>query len=72
MTMSGTSMALSHVVGASALYEVSHPCISSSEASNALLNNKLISSTTCDGKGHGYFTSNRDSYREPLLYVRNY
>jgi subtilisin len=72
MTMSGTSMALPHVAGASALYEASHPRISSSEVSNALLNNKLTSSTTCDGKSHGYFKSNRDSYSEPLLYVRNY
>ena len=71
-TMSGTSMAAPHVAGAAALYEASHPGASPSEVRNALLSNGSTSSTTCDGKGHGYFTSDRDSYREPLLYVRNY
>ena len=71
-TMSGTSMAAPHVAGAAALYEASHPGASPSEVHNALLSNGSTSSTTCDGKGHGYFTSDRDSYREPLLYVRNY
>ena len=71
-TMSGTSMAAPHVAGAAALYEASHPGASPSEVRNALLSNGSTSPTTCDGKGHGYFTSDRDSYREPLLYVRNY
>ena len=71
-TMSGTSMAAPHVAGAAALYEASHPGASPSEVRNALLSKGSTSSTTCDGKGHGYFTSDRDSYREPLLYVRNY
>jgi len=71
-TMSGTSMASPHVAGAAALYEASHPGASPSEVRNALLSNGSTSSTTCDGKGRGYFTSDRDSYREPLLYVRNY
>ena len=71
-TMSGTSMASPHVAGAAALYEASHPGASPSEVRNALLSNGSTSSTTCDGKGHGYFTSDRDNYREPLLYVRNY
>ena len=71
-TMSGTSMASPHVAGAAALYEASHPGASPSEVRNALLSNGTTSSTTCDGKGRGYFTSDKDSYREPLLYVRNY
>ena len=71
-TMSGTSMASPHVAGAAALYEASHPGASPSEVRNALLSGGSTSSTTCDGKGHGYFTSDRDNYREPLLYVRNY
>ncbi len=71
-TMSRTSMASPHVAGAAALYEASHPGASPSEVRNALLSNGSTSSTTCDGKGRGYFTSDRDSYREPLLYVRNY
>ncbi|MDN5846257.1 MAG: S8 family serine peptidase [Candidatus Nitrosocosmicus sp.] len=70
-TMSGTSMASPHVAGAAALYEASHPGASPSEVRNALLSNGSTSST-CDGKGRGYFTSDKDSYREPLLYVRNY
>jgi subtilisin len=71
-TMSGSSMASPHVAGAAALYEASHPGASPSEVRNALLSNGSTSSTTCDGKGHGYFTGDRDNYREPLLYVRNY
>lgn len=71
-TMSGTSMASPHVAGAAALYEASHPGASPSEVRNALLSNGSTSSTTCDGNGRGYFTSDKDSYREPLLYVRNY
>ena len=71
-TMSGTSMASPHVAGAAVLYEASHPGASPSEVRNALLSGGSTSSTTCDGKGHGYFTSDRDNYREPLLYVRNY
>ncbi len=71
-TMSGSSMASPHVAGAAALYEASHPGASPSEVRNALLSSGSTSSTTCDGKGHGYFTSDRDNYREPLLYVKNY
>jgi len=71
-TMSGTSMASPHIAGAAALYKASHPSASPSEVRNALLSSGSTLSTTCDGKGHGYFTGDRDNYREPLLYVRNY
>lgn len=71
-TMSGTSMASPHVAGAAALYEASHPGASNSEVRKALLSNGSTSSIACDGKGRGYFTGDRDSYREPLLYARNY
>jgi subtilisin family serine protease len=70
--MSGTSMASPHVAGAAALYEASHPGASPSEVRNALLNSGSTSSTTCDGNGRGYFTGDKDSNRERLLYVRNY
>ena len=71
-TMSGTSMASPHVAGAAALYEASHPGASHSEVRKAVLSNGSPSSITCDGKGRGYFTGDKDSYREPLLYARNY
>lgn len=71
-TMSGTSMASPHVAGAAALYEASHPSASPSEVRNALLSKGSTPSTICDGNGRGYFTNDKDSYREPLLYARNY
>ncbi len=71
-TMSGTSMAAPHVAGAAALYESKHPGASPSEVRNALLNMGIKSFQTCDGHGRGYFTGDKDSYRERLLYVRNY
>lgn len=71
-TMSGTSMAAPHVAGAAALYEAAHSGVSPSEVRNALLNSGTTSSTLCDGNGRGYFTGDKDSSREKLLYVRNY
>ncbi|CAN5743149.1 hypothetical protein BH23THE1_BH23THE1_26550 [soil metagenome] len=71
-TMSGTSTASPHVAGAAALYESSHPGASPSEVRNALLSKGSTPKTICDGNGRGYFTSDKDSYREPLLYARNY
>ena len=71
-TMSGTSMAAPNVAGAAALYEASHPGVSPSELRNALLGSGSTSTTTCDGNGRGYFTGDKDSSRERLLYVRNY
>ena len=71
-TMSGTSMASPHVAGAAALYESKYTDISPSEVRNALLSKGSTPSMTCDGNGRGYFTGDKDSYREPLLYVSNY
>jgi subtilisin family serine protease len=71
-TMSGTSMAAPHVAGAAALYQSKHVVASPSEVRNALINMGISSSSTCDGNGRGYFTGDKDSYRERLLYVRNY
>jgi subtilisin family serine protease len=70
-TMSGTSMASPHVAGAAALYESQHPGASPSEVRNALLDSGITPSVSCDGNGKGYFTGDKDQFREPLLYVRN-
>lgn len=70
-TFSGTSASAPHVTGAAALYKSEHPGASPSEVRNALINSGSTPSTICDGKGHGYFTGDPDSIREPLLYVGN-
>ena len=70
-TFSGTSASAPHVTGAAALYKSEHPGASPSEVRNALINSGSTPSTVCDGKGHGYFTGDPDSIREPLLYVGN-
>lgn len=71
-TMSGTSMASPHVAGAAALFLANHPDASPSAVRNGLLLQGSSLGITCDGNGHGYFTSDKDQTREPLLYVRNY
>ena len=68
-TLSGTSMAAPHVAGAAALYETTHPGASPSSIANALKSAGSKPSTICDGRGHGYFWGDRDTYREPLLYI---
>ena len=70
-TFSGTSASAPHVTGAAALYKSEHPGASQAEVRNALINSGSTPSTVCDGKGHGYFTGDPDSIREPLLYVGN-
>ena len=62
-------MATPHVTGAGALYKSLHPGATPSDIKNALLSSGSTPSTICDGKGHGYFTSDKDSIAEPLLYV---
>lgn len=71
-TMSGTSMASPYVAGAAALYKSNHPTASPTEVLNALKSSGSTQSTNCDGKGNGYFSGDKDSYNEPLLYVKNY
>ena len=71
-TLSGTSMATPHVAGAAALYDATHPGASPSAIANSLKSTGSKPSTICDGKGHGYFSGDRDIYREPLLYVNPY
>ena len=71
-TLTGTSMASPHVAGAIALYKASHPSATYSDIINAVKNMGTKPSTICDNNGKGYFTNDKDIYREPLLYVRNY
>jgi subtilisin family serine protease len=68
-TFSGTSVSTPHVTGAVALYKSEHPGASPSDIRNALRSLGSSPSTTCDGKGHGYFTGDRDKIAEPLLYT---
>jgi subtilisin family serine protease len=70
-TMSGTSMASPHVAGAAALYLSNNPDASPLNVKNALMSQGSNSNTSCDGNGYGYFSGDKDSIREPLLYVRN-
>ena len=69
ITFSGTSVSTPHVTGAVALYKSEHPGASPSDIRNALRSLGSSPSTTCDGKGHGYFTGDRDKNAEPLLYT---
>jgi subtilisin len=68
-TFSGTSVSTPHVTGAVALYKSEHPGANPSDIRNALRSLGSSPSTTCDGKGHGYFTGDRDKNAEPLLYT---
>ncbi len=69
--MSGTSMATPHIAGAATLYLSSQPGDSPTTVRNALLNGGSTSVTSCDGNGHGYFTGNKDQFKEPLFYAKN-
>ena len=68
-SFTGTSASAPHVTGAAALYKVEHPSASPSDIRNALGSLGSLPSTICDGNGHGYFTGDKDSIAEPLLYI---
>ena len=67
-TMSGTSMASPLVVGASPV-KSQNPSANPAQIKSALQAAGSIPNTVCDGKGHGYFTKDKDSFAEPLLFV---
>ena len=69
ITFSGTSVSTPHVTGAVALYKSEHTGASPSDIRNALSSLGSSHSKTCVGKGHGYFTGDRDKNAEPLLYT---
>ncbi|HEX2472392.1 MAG TPA: S8 family serine peptidase, partial [Nitrososphaera sp.] len=68
-SFTGTSASAPHVTGAAALYKVENPSASPSEIKNALGSLGSLPSSICDGNGHGYFTGDKDSIAEPLLYL---
>ena len=71
-TLSGTSMASPHVAGGAALFKASNPLSTPSDVRNSLLSNGSTQSSTCVGNGYGYFNGDKDTFPEPLLYVKNY
>lgn len=69
--MSGTSAAAPHVAGAAGLYKAANPNATPSQVKSGLVANAVTSSvTTCDGNGFGYFSGDKDTSREPLLYLK--
>jgi subtilisin len=66
---SGTSMAAPHVTGYAALYKSGHPLALPPEIKIALINSASLPSTLCDGKSRGYFSNDKDGFKEPLLYI---
>jgi hypothetical protein len=68
---SGTSMAAPHVTGYAAIYKSHHQSATPYEVRSALLSAADVPTTICDGKSHGYFASDKDTFREPLLYINN-
>jgi subtilisin family serine protease len=71
-TLSGTSMAAPHVAGMAALHDSRWPTSAPLDVLKSFQRNGSNPSTICDGKGHGYFYGDRDSYRESLLYKAFY
>ena len=70
-TLSGTSMASPHVAGGAALFMASNPLSTPSDVRDSLLSNGSTQSSTCVGNGYGYFNGDKDTFPEPLLYVKN-
>jgi subtilisin len=68
---SGTSMAAPHVAGYVAFYKSHHPLATPTEVKSALLAAGSLPTTLCNGKSHGYFFDDVDTFREPLLYINN-
>jgi subtilisin len=65
---SGTSMAAPHVAGAAALYKAMFPDATPAEVKAKLMSISTQPDTPCDGGPRGYFTGDKDTTKEPLLF----
>jgi subtilisin family serine protease len=65
---SGTSMAAPHVTGAAALYKAMFPEATPAEVTAKISELSTKPDTPCDGGPRGYFTGDKDTLKEPLLF----
>jgi subtilisin family serine protease len=65
---SGTSMAAPHVAGAAALYKAIFPDATPAEVKAKITAISTQPDTPCDGGPRGYFTGDKDTIKEPLLF----
>jgi subtilisin len=65
---SGTSMAAPHVAGAAALYKAIFPDATPAEVKAKITALSTQPDTPCDGGPRGYFTGDKDTIKEPLLF----
>jgi subtilisin len=70
-TLSGTSMATPHVSGAIAIYKELNPDATPEEVKTVIQNLGTTKNSICDDKGRGYFTTDKDTFPEPMLYISN-
>jgi subtilisin family serine protease len=69
--LSGTSMSAPHVAGEAAYFMSLNPLASPSDVRNEIIASGSGPTTACDGNGFGYFMTDRDTYSEPVINIRN-